>query len=84
MSLSLSISELESSTPLSITVLLLISALTFVTALSWNNLVESAIDKYVEDQNTVKGHLIYATITTVLLFSAVYLFTQRFAVLNKS
>lgn len=72
-------STLTSATsPTKFAVVLLLSSLAFVVALSWNNLIQKVINKYTKQEKSLKGNIYYTIIVTGLLLGVVYLVAEYY------
>jgi len=72
-------STLTSATsPTKFAVVLLLSSLAFVVALSWNNLIQKVINKYTKQGKSLKGNIYYTIIVTGLMLGVVYIVARYY------
>ena len=64
--------------PEKFTVILLLSSLAFVVALSWNNLIQAIINKYAKQGKTLKGSIYYTLTVTGLMIGAVFVIVRYY------
>lgn len=59
-------------TPKVLVITTIIGSLTYILSLAYNSLIQTTIDKYVHENNTIKAQFIYALIVTLIAAITVY------------